>query len=77
MSHDRFHLYKIFNDDTKVTISEKRIAELYGITLDEVEEYIEKDVQAKMIEWERASSTFYLLLRGFEFLFCIRMSEIN
>lgn len=76
MSNDRFYLYKIFIEDPKVTISEKEIAKLYGITLEEVWEYIQKDLQGKMIQWMRSSSTFYLSPRGFEFLYCIRIDEL-
>ena len=36
MSNDRFYLYKIFKEDPKVTISEKEIAKLVGVTLEEV-----------------------------------------
>lgn len=72
MSKDRFHLYKIFKNDAKVTISQKEIAKLYGVTLEQVRMYIQKDLQSKMIYWEGSSSTFYLAPRGFEFLFCIR-----
>lgn len=75
MSQDRFYLYKIFKDDAKVTISEREIAKLYGVTISEVREYIRKDVQAKMVLWEHSSSTFYLALRGFGFLFCMRREE--
>ena len=69
MPNDRFWLYKIFKEDPKVTISEASIAKLYGITLEEVSEYIQRDLQAKMIEREWSCSTFYLTSRGFEFLF--------
>lgn len=77
MSHDRFYLYKIFKEDTKVIISEKEIAELHGVTLEEVREYIQKDVQAKMIDWAPLTSTFYLRPRGFEYLYCIRIGKYN
>lgn len=66
----RFHLYKIFKEGTKVTISEKEIANLYGISIEGVREYIQKDVQTKMVRWARHSSTFYLTPRGFEFRYC-------
>lgn len=72
MPKDRFHLYKLFKEDIIVTISEEEIATLYGITLEEVREYIKKDEETKMIVWEPTSSTFYLVSRGFDFLFCIR-----
>lgn len=75
MSHDRFYLYKIFKQKTQVIISEKEIAKLYGITLEEVWDYIQKDVQAKMIDWTPLTSTFYLRPRGFEYLYCMRICK--
>lgn len=72
MSDDCFNLYKIFKDEAKVTMTEKEIARLYGVTLKEVQKYIQEDLKAKLVEWEWAASTFYLTTRGFEFLFCIR-----
>lgn len=62
--------------ETKVTISQKEIAKLYGITIEDVREYIQKDLQAKMIFWERSSPTFYVVSRGFEFLY-IRRGELD
>lgn len=77
MSQVHFYLYKIFKDGAKITISEGKIAKLYGITIEEAREYIQKDVQAKMFLWEHSTSTFFLLGRGFEFLYCMRREELG
>lgn len=77
MSKDRFYLYKIFMKEPKMRMTIKEIALLYNITRKVAREYIQKDLEGKMIWWESSSSTFYLTPRGFGFLYCFKNDGIS
>jgi len=75
MSDDIFHLYKLFKKSPMVSLSVEAIAEFYKESIEQIQNWIQEDIESGLIFTDEDRLNYYLTPGGFEKLYELNAQE--
>lgn len=76
MTEERFYLYKLFESSPKVSLTHQEIADFYGESIEQIQTWIEEDLDSGMFFTNEDLSNFYLTPIGFDKLYELKRKAI-